>query len=361
MLFRSLQFTSTDVILARTDEDCVERDSAVALHTAADPDRTSHQNQAFMHYKAKLSDCKLRAEAKSPKAIENPRAVYFEGKICLCEGWRVYHQSLYTLDVANGQWSTIQFYDDQEKCGVTLATASGKLYVVGGHWRKDEHEEMYSGNVYVLNGDFSWVQPTLPSLITGRRAATSVGFASYLLVAGGWGNDDTLLSSVEGINTAVSAPYWWEVCDLPIQSHYLQSTVSANLVYFGLGFHTAKSLYSVESSKIEAFINNREIPRSKTGFWQAIPETPYKLSGLGAIDNYLLVVGGRDDKQRRSSAYLYDSHENKWFEVFQAEPARESAAVVTCMNGSTLQLFVLCGWGGNRIVQSIKLDPQEKL
>ena len=45
MLFRSLQFTSTDVILARTDEDCVERDSAVALHTAADLDRTSHQNQ----------------------------------------------------------------------------------------------------------------------------------------------------------------------------------------------------------------------------------------------------------------------------------------------------------------------------
>lgn len=87
-----------------------------------------------MHYKAKLSDCRLRAEAKSPKAIENPRAVYFEGKICLCEGWRVYHQSLYTLDVANGQWSTIQFYDDQEKCGVTLATASGKLYIVGGHW-----------------------------------------------------------------------------------------------------------------------------------------------------------------------------------------------------------------------------------
>ena len=295
-------------------------------------------------------------EVNSPQEIENPRAVYFSGKICLCEGWRVYHNSLYILEAATRQWSTLSFYDNQKKCGLTLAVTKLKLYAIGGHWKKEEYEEMYSGKVDTLTKDIVWSQESLPPLITGRRAATSVGFDNYVLVAGGWGNDDELLSSVEGIYTALPAPYWWEVCSLPVKTHYLQSTVANDSVYFGLGFHSAKSLYFAQLSDLEMLINSKQILRDSDEIWKVLPDTPYKLSGLGNIGNTLLVVGGRDDKQRRSSAYVYNWHKGKWTEVFQAEPARESSAVVTSSSDDSWQVIVLCGWGGNRTVQSLTVN-----
>ena len=77
---------------------------------------------------------------------------------------------------------------------------------------------------------------------------------------------------------------------------------------------------------------------------------------MGNIGNTLLFVGDQDDRQRRSSAYVYNWHKERWTEVFQVEPACELSVVVTSSSDDSWQVFLLCGWGGNRTVQSLTVN-----
>ena len=153
----------------------------------------------------------------------------------------------------------------------------------------------YSNKVFSFDDDLKWCN-TLPPLNIGRVQATSTSFDSFILVAGGIGRNGWL-SSVEVLNSSQSSSTWWEICDLPVKSYLMQYTVTHDELFIGCGFGTEYAVYTSKLSAVKESLNveDSESSVSSESFWQSLPKTPLRRSGLVSVNNYLLTVGGRDD------------------------------------------------------------------
>ena len=287
-----------------------------------------------------------------------PTAVYLNDKIFVGDrGWRgSYDQFLYVFNVVRRKWSKVPFHDSCEMGGFTLATTANQVHTLGGRWRKDGKGEEYSKVVFSLDDNMKWSK-TLPSLNIGRVCATSTSFEAMIVVAGGVGRNGGL-SSVEVLNSAQPSSTWWEICDLPVKSLLMQCTVTDNELFIGCGFGTDNTVYTAKLSAVKESLIPSD-PKSNVSpesFSQSLPKTPLKRSGLVAVNNCLVTVGGRDDDGKpHSSVDLYDCYKKTWTKVSDIRRSRYTSAVVVCTFENRQELFVFCGFRANTSVESCEL------
>ena len=284
-----------------------------------------------------------------------PTAVYLNGKIFVGERWWDYRH-LCVFDVVSRTWSKLPFHDSCEMYGFTLATSNSKVHTIGGTWRKDGKEELYSNKVFSLDDDLKWCN-TLPSLNVGRVQATSTSFDSFILVAGGSVRNGWL-SSVEVLNSSQSSSTWWEICDLPVKSWFMQCTVTHDELFIGCGYGTTYTLYTSKLSAVKESLNvdeDSESSVSPESFWQSLPKTPLRRSGLVSVNNCLLTVGGYGGPKPHSSVHLYDGYKKTWSKVSDIRNSRWLPAVVVSAFENKQELFVLGGLGAETSVESCEL------
>ena len=322
----------------------------------------------FEEEKLKLSHLYWREEPDIPEDMWDPlermswpTAVYFNGKIFVGERVSSYRQFLCVFDVVSRTWSKLPFHDSCEMYGFTLATSNSKVLTIGGTWRKDGKEE-YSNKVFSLDDDLKWCN-TLPPLNIGRIWATSTSFDSFILVAGGQCRNG-MLSSVEVLNSSQSSSTWWEICDLPVKSRDMQCTVTHDELFIGCGYGTVNEVYTSKLSAVKESLNvdeDSESSVSPESFWQSLPETRLRWSGLVSVNNYLLTVGGRDGRgggdKPHSSVHLYDCYKKTWSKVSDIRNSRLFPVVVVSTFENKQQLFVLGGggYGADTSVESCEL------
>ena len=309
----------------------------------------------FEEEKLKLSHLHWREEPDVLERMLYPTAVYLNGKIFVGEMWSSYHQFLCMFSVDSRTWSKLPFYDSCEMYGFTLATSNSKVHTIGGTWRKDGKVEEYSNKVFSLDDDLKWCN-TLPPLNIGREEATSTSFDSFILVAGGYGRYGGL-SSVEVLNSSQSSSTWWKICDLPVESRRMQCTVTHDELFIGCGDGT---VYTAKLSAVKESLNvdeDSESSVSPESFWQSLPKTPLKESGLVSVNNCLLTVGGYDDGPKpHSSVHLYDCYKKTWHKVSNFRNSRWRPAVVDSTFENKQELFVLGGGlGAGTSVESCEL------
>ena len=304
----------------------------------------------------KLSHFYWREEPDVPEEMWDPIAVYLNGNIFVGERFS-YRRFLCVFDVVSRAWSNLPFHDSCEMYGFTLATSNSKVHTIGGTWRKDGKEEEYSNNVFSLGDDLKWCN-TLPPLNIGRVHATSTSFDSFILVAGGQ-NRNGWLPSVEVLNSSQSSSTWWEICDLPVKSRLMQCTVTHDKLFIGCGGGTGYTVYTSKLSAVKESLNvdeDSESSVSPESFWQSLPNTPLRWSGLVSVNNCLLTVGGRDDgNKHHSSVLLYDCYKKTWSKVSDIRNSRWFPAVVVSTFENKQQLFVLGGWYTATSVESCEL------
>ena len=79
------------------------------------------------------------------------------------------------------------------------------------------------------------------------------------------------------------------------------------------------SLYTAKLSAVKESLNVDEDSESRVSpesFWQSLPKTPLRWSGLVSVNNCLLTVGGYDDGLKsHSSVHLYDCYKKTWSKV----------------------------------------------
>ena len=311
----------------------------------------------FEEEKLKLSHLYWRKEPDVLKWMVYPTAVYLNGKIFVGDRQWGYQQFLCVFNVVSRTWSKLPFHDSCEMKGFTLATSNSKVHTIGGTWRKDGKEEKYSNKVFSLDDDLKWCN-TLPPLNIGRIEATSTSFDHFILVAGGEGRNG-FLSSVEVLNSSQSSSTWWEICDLPVKSRLMQCTVTHDELFIGCGVGTATTVYTSKLSAVKESLNvdeDSESSVSPESFWQSLPKTPLKWSGLVSVNNCLLTVGG-DGLKPHSSVHLYDCYKKTWSKVSDIRNSRHSPAVVVSTFENKQELFVLCGgsYGAATSVDSCEL------
>ena len=306
----------------------------------------------FEEEKLKLSHLYWRIEPDVPEEMWYPTAVYLNGKIFVDERWSSFvpakQKFLCVFNVVSRTWSKLPFHDSCEMYGFTLATSNSKVHTIGGTWRKDGKVEEYSNKVFSLDDDLKWCN-TLPPLNIGRRYATSTSFDSFILVAGGSGRNGGL-SSVEVLNSSQSSSTWWEICDLPVKSLLMQCTVTHDELFIGYGVGTVNKVYTSKLSAVKESLNVDEDSVSSVSpesFWQSLPKTPLRESGLVSVNNCLLTVGGRDDDvlKPHSSVHLYDCYKKTWSKVSDIRKSRDTPAVVVLTFENKQELFVLGGGG----------------
>ena len=314
----------------------------------------------FEEEKLKLTHLYWREQPNALEGMEWPTAVYLNDKIFVGDrkwwlGWS-YHQFLYVFNVVSSTWSKVPFHDSCEMYGFTLATTANQVHTLGGAWRKDGKEEEYSKVVFSLDDNMKWSN-TLPSLNIGRRCATSTSFEDMIVVAGGWGRKGWL-PSVEVLDSSHPSSTWWEICDLPVKSYHMQCTVTDNELFIGCGGGIGNTVYTAKLSAVKESLipSNPKSSVSPESFWQSLPKTPLKRSGLVAVNNCLVTVGGRDDDGKpHSSVDLYDCYKKTWTKVSDIRKRRWFPALVVCTFDNKQELFVLCSWGAGTSVESCKL------
>ena len=312
----------------------------------------------------KLSHLHWRKELDVLERMSYPTAVYLNGKIFVGERWLGYRQFLCVFNVVSRTWFKLPFHDSCQMSDFTLATSNSKVHTIGGTWRKDGKIKRESNKVFSLDDDLKWCN-TLPPLNIGREDATSTSFDSFILVAGGRvGN--ALLSSVEVLNSSQSSSTWWEICDLPVRSYFMQCTVTHDELFIECGAGAnPTTVYTSKLSAVKESLNVEEDSESSVSpesFWQSLPNTPLRYSGLVSVNNCLLTVGGHDGGPKphdgyksHSSVHLYDCHKKTWFKVSDIRNNRWFPAVVVSTFENKQELFVLGGWNAGISVESCEL------
>ena len=313
----------------------------------------------FEEERLKLIHLYWRKEPDVPEEMWWPTAVYLNGKIFVGERGLRYCQFLCVFNVVSRTWSKLPFHDSCEMKSFTLVTSNSKIHIIGGTWRKDGKEEEYSNKVFSLDDDLKWCYSnTLPPLNIGRDWATSTSFDSFILVAGGYSRNGRL-SSVEVLNSSQSSSTWWEICDLPVQSGLMQCTVTHDELFIGCGPGTFDTVYTSKLSAVKESLNvdeDSESSVSPESYWQSLPKTPLKESGLVSVNNCLLTVGGRDDGLKpHSSVHLYDCYKKTWSIVSDIRNSKRCLAVVVNTFENKQELFVLGGRGAGTSVESCEL------
>ena len=314
----------------------------------------------FEEEKLKLTHLYWREQPDVLEGMLWPTAVYLNDKIFVGEkGWRgsaSYNQFLYVFIVVSRTWSKVPFHDLCVMYGFTLATTTNQVHTLGGGWRKDGEEEEFSKVVFSLDDNMKWSN-TLPPLNIERRCATSTSFEDMIVVAGGVGRNGRL-SSVEVLDSSQPSSTWWEICDLPVKSWVIQCTVIDNELFIGCGVGTGNTVYTAKLSPVKESLipSDPKSIVSPESFWQSLPKTPLKKSGLVAVNNCLVTVGGCDDDGKyHSSVDLYDCYKKTWTKVSDIRKSRQFPAVVVCTFENKQELFVLCGWGAETSVESCEL------
>ena len=303
----------------------------------------------FEEEKLKLTHLSCRKEPDVLERIKWPTAVYLNDKIFVGDRWRwrlwSYNQFLCVFNVVSQTWFKLPFYDSCELYGFTLAATTNQVHTLAGALRMDGKEEGYSKVVFSLDDNYMKWSNTLPPLNIRRRCATSTSFEDIIVVAGGEGRNGRL-SSVEVLDSSRSSSTWWEICDLPVKSFFMQCTVTDNELFIGCGDGTANTVYTAKLSttKESLIASDPKSSISPESFWQSLPKTPLMFSGLVAVNNYLVTVGGTDDKGKlHSSVDLYDCYNKTWTKVSDIRLSRKFPAVVVCTFDKKQELFVLCG------------------
>ena len=284
--------------------------------------------------------------------ISSPVAVFFNGKLFVGERrWR-FHPHLYVFNIIQSTWSTLPFPENREWCRFALAVANSKLYIMGGDWTTKIKEEECSSEVWSLDSESKWSNSE-PQLTFGRHNSGGIGFDTYILLAGGRDCRDELLSCVEIVDVSLSNSTWREITQLPIPSYYLQCTISEDYVFLGLGVNTSSFVYKANIAAIKSDVHDREAPILEP-FWHKLPEVPLRCSGLTTFDNSVLVLGGwKDDRNlHHGSIFLYDDHHEQWSEISLLKQARHSCACCPVGTHQKKYLFVICGHGAARSVES---------
>ena len=313
----------------------------------------------FEEEKLKLTHLYWREQPDVLEGLLYPTAVYLNDKIFVGDrwGWRgSYEQFLCVFNVVSRTWSKVPFHDFCTMYGFTLATIANQVHTLGGHWRKDGKIEEYLKVVFSMDDNMEWSN-TLPPLNIGRECATSTSFEDMIVVAGGEGRSGWL-SSVEVLDSSQPSSTWWEICDLPVESCVMQCTVTDNELFIGCGDGTDNTVYTAKLSAVKESLITSD-PKSSVSpesFWQSLPKTPLKRSGLVAVNNCLVTVGGLDgDGEHHSSVDLYDCYKKTWTKVSDIRRSRWFPAVVVCTFEKKQELFVLCGYSAYTSVESCEL------
>ena len=218
-----------------------------------------------------------------------------------------------------GEWSqlpesTVRYF--------AMASVKDQLLLAGGVGN--------STNIQLLDSEgHRWNTQHYPRMPTGRSASAAVGYQHYLIVACGDFKD-----TVEVLDC--STHQWYSALPVPVRGQLMTAVIISDYVYIS-SYTWSGAQPHVFSAHLPTLILNatRHITTGPT--WQELPSPPVRGPTLLALQNHLLLVGGRG---KRKELYRYEMEEKKWSVCGQLPVATCAPSCAVLPSG---ELFVAGG------------------
>ena len=244
-------------------------------------------------------------------------------------------------DVSHNVWRTIPLSPQYESEGVAI---NNKLVLIGGF-------EAASGRITNLVSTWTgqgW-QQDLPPMPTKRSRLGVTTYHTFVVVAGGLGEDgQTLLSSIDVLN--ITTRQWWTLANLqlPQPMARMQITISnaqlcvaSPIVSLSTATGTSpttRNVWQLPVTALENILTNGD--NSTPHQWTMVAPTPYYDSAILQDTAHIVAVGGYDKSgQPTSDVLVYNPDSDKWSKVGQLSVPRTRCAVVSLSRTS----FIVCG------------------
>ena len=169
-----------------------------------------------------------------------------------------------------------------------------------------------------------WNNDTYPNLSVARVLPAVVPYHQYVIVAGGLGDDETALDTIEVLN--VSSCHWMIVnTHLPEPMYRISATVCADSFTI-VGYDSADNIrYNVTYTiSIDEIISQQQqTQQSLTSStdkdntkWHTLATTPYWSTALVPNTSPPVIIGGEDEQDNTvNDITMYDDTNNRWKKI----------------------------------------------
>ena len=241
------------------------------------------------------------------------------GEVSVVDGSVAYFKQQWSKSVF-GYNSTNNKWSELPKCPnsyASLAVVNSLLTAIGGKTSNDEVT-----NSLLSLTDSKW-RIRFPPMPTKRWLTAAVCSGRSLVVAGGNGERDKDLSTVEVMDTETLQ--WSTASSLPHPLYQASTTLCGDQVYMLGGFdQTNKQSKSVFTCSLAALLQSCQQQSlgarlrtlslaSRPKVWHQLADTPVTLSTCASLQGRLLAVGGCDSDDKLTTViHMYNTTTNSW-------------------------------------------------
>ena len=238
---------------------------------------------------------KWRRGKDLPFGVQSAHTIVLKGQVYMGGGYAREDNNEYIVmryDPSSGEWSqlpksTVHYF--------AMASVKDQLLLAGGVgdstaiqlWDSEDHR---------------WNTQHYPRMPTGRAFSAAVGYQQYLIVACGVLHKDT----VEVLDC--STHQWYSAEPVPVGGRLMTAVIISDYIYISsYGWSDGQS--HVFSAHLPTLISNATHNTTTGPIWQELPSPPVGGPTLLALQNHLLLVGGRVG---RKELYRYETEGKKW-------------------------------------------------
>ena len=237
---------------------------------------------------------KWRRGKDLPFGVQGAHTAVVKGELYIGGGYAVEDNNMYMMmqyEPSRGEWS--QLPESTERW-FAMASVKDQLLLAGG----------VGGSTAIQLSDSEghcWNTQHYPRMPTGRSRSAAVGYQQYLIVACGSDKD-----TVEVLDC--STHQWYSAQPVPVGGRGMTVVIISDFVYIS-SYYWRFGWPRVFSAHLPTLISNTTRNTTTGPTWQELPPPPVHGPTLLALQNHLLLVGGRG---RRKELYRYKAEEREW-------------------------------------------------
>ena len=242
-------------------------------------------------------------------ATVNNSTLYITGGYCPNDTMNIFN--VYKYDLDKNQWSILpplqQFY------GIPV-NISDQLTIISGRCSTPPYKPTNLVTTYDNN---SWSN-TYPNLSVARLLPAVVPYHQYVIAAGGKGDDDNLLDSIEVFD--ITKSHWIIVnTHLPQPMSAISATVCGDSFTI-VGYDDPDNIRSSEAFTIP--VDDILSPHSLSSTdkdntkWHQLADAPYWRTALVPNTSPPVIIGGNDELNNTvNDITIYDEKRNEWNKI----------------------------------------------
>ena len=191
------------------------------------------------------------------------------------------------------------------------------------------------------------------NMIVARQHHTAVTYQHYIIVAGGEGEDRSILDTIEVFNCN---NYQWTVVSthLPHPMKYINATTcNQSLIIAGYNSADNRSHNGTFIITMDSLLEHQQSLNSSTSQddnkWSQLCRTPYYKSTVVPNTSPPVIIGGSKQKKTFGDICLYDDSSNSW-RTIELLPTTCARATVATVNNI---IFIAGGYTDNSSLEAI--------